>query len=89
MTAMKCNINNNVQVIVYVFESNIYIYQNMLQSVGNKYFHIVFNNIKDCGTHNSRYFLPPSCRRYSVNIEYRLILHLSFQCLVFFWELLI
>jgi len=54
MMAMKCNTNTNRQVIFYVFDSNFYLYQNMLLSVGNKYFHItsIFDNMKDCGTQN-------------------------------------
>jgi hypothetical protein len=47
--AMNCNINTNEQVIFHMFDSNIYLQQNMLPSVGKKYFHIIFDNMKDCG----------------------------------------
>jgi len=76
MTAMKYNINTNEWVIFYVFDSNIYLYQNMLLSVSNKYFHIVFNNIKDCGTHNSWYFLPQNMLM--LKCKYRSQINLAF-----------
>jgi len=52
MMTMKCNINANEWLVFYMFDSNIYLYQNILLLVGNKYFHIVFNNMKDCGAQN-------------------------------------
>jgi hypothetical protein len=52
MMVMKCNINTNKQVIFVAFHSNIYLYQNVLLSVGNKDFHIIFHNKKVCGTQN-------------------------------------
>jgi len=45
MMVVKCSINTSEQLIFVVFHSNIYLYQNMLLSVGNKYFHIIFDNM--------------------------------------------